>query len=70
MILLPMVSNQIKSGSVSVLEPEPSDKADLEVISCRTSDAAIKIESSGNKGLRSGMRSGMRGVKSLAAWRH
>ena len=70
MILLPTTSNQTKRGSVRVLEPEPSDNGDLEVISCSTSDAAMKMESSGNEGSRSGMRSGMRGVKSLAMYRH
>jgi hypothetical protein len=66
MILFPTTSNQTKSGSVRVLDPDPSAKGDLEVISCSTSDAAIKMESSGNEGSRSGMMSGMRGVKSLA----
>lgn len=47
-ILLPTTSNQTKSGSVRVFEPEPSDKGDLEIISCRTLDAAMKMESSGN----------------------
>ena len=65
MILLPTTSNQTKSGSVNVLEPEPSDNGDLEVTSWRASEAAIKIESSGNEGSRSEIRSEMRGVKSL-----
>ena len=52
-ILLPTTSNQPKSGSVRDLRPEPSDKGDLEAISCRTSDAAMKMEPSRNDGSRS-----------------
>ena len=70
MILLPTTSNQTKSGSVKDLEPEPSDKGDLEVISCRASDAAMKMESSGIEGSRREIRSGMSGVKSLTTYRH
>lgn len=70
MILLPTASNQTKSGSVSVLEPDPSDKGDLDVISCRASDVARKTESSGKEGSRREIRSGMRGVKSLTTYQY
>jgi hypothetical protein len=65
MILFPTMSNHTNRGSVNVLEPEPSAKADFEVNSCKTSDAATN-KSSGNARLRSAMSKGIRDVKSLA----
>lgn len=61
-ILFPVGLNQTIRGSVSVLEPEPSDRGDLLVNSCKASDEAMNIESSGKEGSRRLMSSGMRGV--------
>ena len=47
---------------MSVLEPDPSDRGDLLVNSCKASDEAMNIESSGKEGSRRLMSSGMRGV--------
>jgi len=62
-ILFPTMSNHTNRGSVSTFEP-PSDKADFEVNSCKTSDAATN-KSSGIVRSRSAMSKGIRDVKSL-----
>ena len=61
-ILFPVELNQTIRGSVSVLEPDPSDRGDLLVSSCKASDAAMNTESSGKDGSNRLMSSGMRGV--------
>lgn len=64
-IRFPTVSIHIMRGSVNVFVPEPSDNGDLVVTSCNASDAAIKIELSGNFGSSNDIRRGMRGVRWL-----
>jgi len=61
-ILFPMELNQTMRGSVSVLEPDPSERGDLLVNSCKASDEAMNTESSGKDGSRRLMSSGIRGV--------
>jgi hypothetical protein len=60
-------SSHIKSGSVSVLLPDPPDNADLDMISSRASEAGTNIDSSNSDdvGVRSEMRRGIRDVSSL-----
>jgi len=62
-IAVPTRSSQKRSGSVSVREPEPSDNADLDRISCNASDAAVNIWSS--TGFKNDISIGIRGVRSL-----
>jgi len=50
---------------VSVFEPDPSDNADLVVISCNASEAATKTESSGNARFSSVISWGMTGSDTL-----
>jgi len=51
-ILFPVEFNQTMRGSVSVLEPAPSERGDLLVNSCKASDAAMNTKSSGKDGTR------------------
>jgi hypothetical protein len=44
-ILFPVELNQTIRGSVSVLEPDPSDRGDVLISSCKASDAAMNTES-------------------------
>ena len=69
MIILPYRSNQSSKGSVKVLDPEPLDNVDFDMISCNASDTAVNSISSNSfepgAGARVSMRRGMRGVKAL-----
>jgi hypothetical protein len=72
MMPAPHLSSQIKSGSVSVLEPEPSDKVDFVMSSCSASDAGTNTASSNSgvmeeegRGSRYEMRIGIHVVISL-----
>lgn len=64
-------SSHRRRGSVSVRLPEPSDKADLDMSSCRASEAAMNVSGSGwvteLERSRREMRGGMRGVMSLVS---
>jgi hypothetical protein len=51
---------------VSVLLPDPSASAEFVVSSCRASEAAMKIDSSGVFGSRRAIREGRNPVSSLA----
>ena len=70
-MMVPYCSNQRSRGSVSDFEPAPSDKADLDMISCRASDAVVNSSSSTSllpeTGVRRLINSGMRGVISLGS---
>jgi hypothetical protein len=67
-IILPAhISSHIKSGSVSVLLPDPCDSADLDIISWSASEAGTNIDSSNSEdiGVKRDIRRGIKGVKSL-----
>lgn len=60
-IIEPVLSRNANKGSVSVFVPDPSASGDAVRISCRTSEAPMKVDSFE----RSCMRTGMTPVISL-----
>lgn len=64
-IVLPTASTQRSKGSVSDFVAAPSPNGDLDMISCRASEAATKTGSFSSEGSNRAMRIVIKGVRSL-----